>query len=147
MEGHMRRNALKMTGVALLLAVPAVALADATTYSGDIDGSASIELKITDGDDRKVKKVVARKLQYLSSATNCVDTGRTGKIVVRDSWRVKGNGEFRVVGNFDGGSNPLNGGQLNVVGDAGRNKVTGTVKFTYGKTGCQTEKVAFEATR
>ena len=145
----MRQGIAKAAAIGALAVVPAVALADSTTYQGEgtSDPAAKIELRISDGDDRKVKKVVARRLQYLSSAINCTVSGRTGKIVVKDSWRVKGNGEFRVVGNFDGGSDPLAGGQLNVVGDATRNKVTGDMKFTYGKTGCTTEKTAFKATR
>ena len=144
----MRQGITKVAAIGVLAAVPAVAMADSTTYvDPSIDGAASIELKITDGDDRKVKKVIAKKLQYLSAAVNCDTSGRTGRIVVKDAWRVKGNGEFRVVGNFDGGDDPLAGGQLNVVGDVGAQKVTGSVKFTYGKTGCTTDKVEFTATR
>lgn len=145
----MRRTGSKVAGVAVLLAVPAVALASATVYEGQVIGDprATVALKITDGEDRQVKKVVAKKLRYLASSFNCPGNGRTGKIVVRDSWRVKGNGEFRVVGQFDGGGDPLDGGQLNVVGDAERRKVTGEIKFTYGKTGCQTEKVEFKAVK
>lgn len=142
----MRQGIAKVAAIGVLAAVPAVALADSTVYEdGDIDGTASILLKISDGSDREVKKVVARKLEYQSSAVGCDLSGRTGRIDVKDGWRVKGNGEFRVVGQFDGGGNPLDAGQLNVVGDVGANKVKGNVKFTYGKTGCTTEKVDFEA--
>jgi hypothetical protein len=143
----MRRNSLTIAGIAVLLAVPAVALGSSTTYDGEAigDPQARIELKITDGSDREVRKVIARKLPYSGGSFCGPGSGRTGKIVVKDGWRVKENGEFRVVGQFDGGTNPLAGGQLNVVGDVGRHKVTGTVKFTYGKTGCQTDKLEFKA--
>ena len=145
----MRQGIARAAAIGALAVAPAVALADSTTYEGEgtSDPAAKIELRISDGGDREVKKVIARRLQYLSSTTNCTSSGRTGKIVVKDGWRVKENGEFRVVGNFDGGSDPLAGGQLNVVGDVGRRKVTGTVKFTFGKTGCQTEKEEFKAFR
>ena len=144
----MRNKTLSAMALCALLMVPALALANSTTYEGEgrSDPRAKVELKITNGDDREVKKVIAKKLKYLSGAF-CVDTGRTGEIVVRDNWRVKGNGEFRVIGQFDGGGDPLAGGELKVVGDATRNKVTGKMKFTYGKTGCQTEKLEFKATR
>ncbi len=145
----MRQGIARAAAIAALAVVPAVALASSTTYEGKANGDpqAKIKLKISDGQDREVKNVVARKLKYLSSAVNCTETGRTARIVVKDRWRVKGNGDFRVVGSFDGGSDPVGGGQLNVVGTATPSKVTGTVKFTYGKTGCQTEKVEFKATK
>ncbi len=141
----MLKGIAKVAAIGALAAVPAVALADSTTYEGDIDGTATIELKLSNGSDREVRKVVARKLEYRGSAFGCTSDGRTGRIEVKGSWRVKGNGEFRVVGQFDGAGTLEEGGQLNVVGDAGRNKVTGDVKFTYGKTGCTTEKVSFIA--
>ena len=137
---------LTVMGLSVLLAAPAIALADAITYEDpNIDGTASIELKITDGNDREVKKVIAKKLAY-PSGPPCGSSGRTGRVEVRGDWRVKGNGEFRVVGQFDGDGDTLMAGQLNVVGDVGRHKVTGSVKFTYGKTGCSTDKVNFIAT-
>ncbi|MDQ2676562.1 MAG: hypothetical protein M3Y34_07105 [Actinomycetota bacterium] len=140
----MRRGIAKVAAIGTLVAVPAVALADSTTYTdASIDGTASIELKITDGDDRKVKRVVARKLPY--SGGLCIGTGRTGRIVVKGTWRVRENDEFKVVGAYDGGDNPIAGGELKVVGDAGSNKVTGNVKFTYGKDGCTTDKLSFTA--
>lgn len=144
----MRRGLIRAAAIGALAVAPAGALAEATTYEdASIDGTASIQLKITDGDDRKVKQVVARKLPY--SGFGCIGTGRTDRVEVKGRWRVKGNGEFRVVGSYEGSTGPgsVDGGQLNVVGDATRNRVSGTVKFTYGKTGCQTEKLAFEAGR
>ena len=145
----MRQGIAKVAAIGVLAAAPAMALADSTTYSDStMLSGASIELKLSNGDDRKVKKVVAKRLPYLSVSDGCPPVGgNTGKIVVKDSWRVKGNGEFRVVGQFDGGGNPLDAGQLNVVGDAGANKVNGDVKFTYGKTGCTTVKLDFKATK
>src|SRR5688572_16220472 len=107
MEGTMRQGIAKAAAIGVLAAAPAMALADSTTYSDSVmDGTASIELKLSNGDDREVRKVVAKKLPYLSVSAGCPPVGGcTGKIVVRDGWRVKGNGEFRVVGQFDGGGN------------------------------------------
>jgi hypothetical protein len=146
MEGTMRQGIAKVAAIGVLAAVPAVAFAGSTVYEdSNIDEKASIELKISDGANREVRKVTGRKLPFLSTTQNCTGTGRTDRIVVKGDWRVKGNGEFRVVGQYDGDGNPLDGGQLNVVGDVGANKVTGDVKFTYGKTGCTTEKLSFTA--
>ena len=144
----MRQGIAKVAAIGVLAAVPAVALADSTTYTDpSTDADASIELKITDGGERKVKKVVADDLPYPADEFCGLSPGGTGEITVKGEWRVKGNGEFRVVGQFDGGGDPLQAGQLNVVGDAGPNKVVGEVKFTYGKTGCQTIKHGFRATK
>lgn len=144
----MKQGIAKVAAIGVLAAVPAVALADSTTYSDNsFDGPASIELKVSDGANSAVKSVVAKKLYFPNSAFCDSGPGRTGKVKVKGDWRVKGNGEFRVVGSFDGNGDPLAGGQLNVVGDVKGNKVVGDAKFTYGKTGCQTDKVDFKATK
>jgi len=144
----MRQGLAKMAAIGALAAAPAVALADSTTYTDpSTDADASIQLKVSDGDPRKVKKVVADDLPYTSDDFCGPVPGGTGEITVKGEWRVKDNGDFRVVGQFDGGGDPLDAGQLNVVGNAGSRKVTGDVKFTYGKNGCQTMKHGFKATR
>jgi len=143
----MRKGFAKVAAIGVLAAVPAIAFADSTTYSDEtMLSGASIKLKLSDGGNREVKKVIANELPYLSVSQGCPPVGgNTGKIVVRDGWNVNGKDRFRVVGQFDGGGNPLDAGQLNVVGKAGANKVTGDVKFTYGKTGCTTVKLDFTA--
>lgn len=142
----MRRNMWKIAGLATLLAVPAVAFADSTTYNGEgtSDPQATIELKITDASERRVVKVVARKIPF--SGGSCTSSGRTPRTTLKGDFRVKGNGEFRAVGGVET-ADPLEGGQLNVLGDATRNKVTGTMRYTFGKDGCDSETVDFKATR
>ena len=51
-------------------------------------------------------------------------SGRTPKAKLKGDFRVKGNGEFRAVGGAET-NDPLTDGQLNVVGDATKRKVTG----------------------
>ncbi len=60
----MRRKQMNVVALGALLAVPAVALGGgSTTYSGEgtTEPQAKIELKITNGDERKVTKVTVRE--------------------------------------------------------------------------------------
>jgi len=131
-------------GVAGVLA--AVALGSSTTYTGEAltDPDATIKLKITDGDERRVKQVIVEGIQY--SGGLCTSSGRTPKATLKGDFRVKGNGEFRAVGGAET-NNPSTDGQLNVVGEATRRKVTGDMKFTFGKDGCKSNVDDFKATR
>ena len=131
-------------GLAGVLA--AVALGSSTTYTGAAltDPDATIKLKITDGDERRVKQVIVEGIQY--SGGLCASSGRTPKATLKGDFRVKGNGEFRAVGGAET-NNPLTNGQLNVVGEATRRKVTGDMKFTFGKDGCESNVDDFKATR
>ncbi len=139
-------------GIAIAIAasaagvLAAVALGSSTTYTGSAltDTDATIELKITDGEERRVKQVIVKGIQY--SGGSCVGSGRTPKAKLKGDFRVKGNGEFRAVGGAET-NDPLTDGQLNVIGDATRNKVTGHMKFIFGKDGCDSNVEVFKATR
>ena len=139
-------------GIAIVVAasvagvLAAVALGSSTTYNGAAltDPDATIELKITDGDERRVKQVIVKGIEY--SGGSCTSSGRTPKAKLRGDFRVKGNGEFRAVGGAET-NDPLTDGQLNVIGDATRRKVTGDMKFTFGKDGCDSNHEVFKATK
>lgn len=141
------RQGIAIAAVAIVAGVlAAVALGSSTTYNGAAltDPAATIELKITNGDERRVRQVIVKGIQY--SGGSCTTPGRTPKARLKGDFRVKGNGEFRAVGPAET-ANPLTDGQLNVVGDATRRKVTGDMKFTFGKDGCDSNVEAFKATR
>ena len=93
-------------GLAGVLA--AVALGSSTTYTGEAltDPDATIKLKITDGDERRVKQVIVEGIQY--SGGLCTSSGRTPKATLKGDFRVKGNGEFRAVGGAET-NNPFDG--------------------------------------
>lgn len=140
----MRRGIAKVAAVGVLAAVPAVALASSNVYSGVATGDpdAEIELKISSGDEPRVKQVVVKDLPY-TFGDGCIDSGRSPRAKLRGDFRVKDNGEFRAVG-LGETNDPLTDGQINVVGKL-TNKVKGEMKFTFGKTGCQTQKLEFKA--
>ena len=145
----MRKRQLNAAALGLLLAVPAMALAgDSTTYEGNAlgDPDAKIELKITDGANRDVLKVVAKGLPYTASDLCGISGGRTPKATLKGDFNVKDNGSFRAIGAAET-NDLLTNGELKVIGTATRRKVTGDMKFTFGKTGCESEKVEFKATR
>jgi len=139
-------------GIAIVVAasvagvLAAVALGSSTTYNGAAltDPDATIELKITDGDERRVKQVIVKGIEY--SGGSCTSSGRTPKAKLKGDFRVKGNGEFRAVGGAET-NDPLTDGQLNVIGDATKRKVTGDMKFTFGKDGCDSNVEFFKATK
>lgn len=143
----MRKGVSKALVLGALVVFPATALGSTTTWTDPgMDGVAPIALKITNGGDKRLKSVVVSKLPY--SGPGCDGGGRTGKIKINGSWRVKDNGFFRVVGQYPGsGPGSLDSGQLNLNGRVKRNHVYGEVKFTYGKSGCQTQKLEFDAHR
>lgn len=143
----MRRTHVSALGIAVFLAVPAVASGGAATvYEGDANGDpqATIELRITDGSDRKVVKAITKGIPY--SGGSCSTSGRTPRVKAEGSAKVKGNGEFRFVESGEA-QDPLKSGQLNVVGDVQGKKITGKMKFTFGKDGCDSEVLGFTARR
>ncbi|MDX6588312.1 MAG: hypothetical protein QOI31_2785 [Solirubrobacterales bacterium] len=142
----MRRGIAIAVAASLAGVLAAVALGSSTTYTGSAltDTEATIELKITDADERRVKQVIVKGIQY--SGGSCTSSGRTPKAKLKGYFRVKGNGEFRAVGGAET-NDPLTDGQLNVIGDATKNKVTGDMKFTFGKDGCESNHETFKATK
>jgi len=142
----MRQGIAIAAAASLAGVLAAVALGSSTTYNGAAltDTVATIELKITDGDERRVKQVIVKGIQY--SGGSCTSSGRTPKAKLKGDFRVKGNGEFRAVGGAET-NNPLTDGQLNVIGDATKRKVTGDMKFTFGKDGCDSNVEVFKATK
>jgi hypothetical protein len=142
----MRQGIAKAAAIGVLAAVPAVALADSTTYEGAAfgDPEATIELKITDGSNRKVTKVIVKGLPY--GPSGCPGTGRTPKATLKGDFKVKDNGNFRAVGGGET-NDPLTNGEVKVVaGFASKSKITGTMSFTFGKDGCDSDKLNFKAT-
>jgi hypothetical protein len=144
----MRRGIAKVAAISVLAVVPAVALADSTTYSGAAFGDplATIDLKITNGSDRKVTKVVVKGLPY--GPSGCTGSGRTPKATLKGDFRVKDNGNFKAIGGGET-NDPLTDGEIKVVAGFGAhndNRITGTMKFTFGKDGCDSEKLNFKAT-
>ncbi len=143
----MRQGLARAAAIGALAVVPAVALGSSTTYNGDFefDSQATIELKITDANERRVKQVIVKKLPY-QAIGNCTSSGRTARVKLKGDFRVKDSGKFRAVGAGET-SDPLTDGQLNVIGEATKNKVTGKAKFTFGKDGCETDVLEFKATK
>ena len=141
----MRQGIAIAVAASLAGVLAAVALGSSTTYNGEAltDSDATIEVKITDGDERRVKQVIVKGIQY--SGGSCISSGRTPKAKLKGDFRVSGNGEFRAVGSADT-NDPLTDGQLNVIGDATKHKVTGDMKFTFGKDGCDSNVEVFKAT-
>ena len=144
----MRQGIATVAAIGVLAAVPAVAFADSSTYKGEGvgDPEATIELKITNGDERRVKKVIAKGIAY-DVAGGCSGSGRTPKATLRGNFKVNENsGKFRAVGGAET-NDPLTDGELKVVGYAGRNRVMGRMQFTFGKDGCKSEPALYKALR
>lgn len=142
----MRRNLVKAGVIVALAATPAIALAAGKTYKGDgdSDNTAKIQIKVEKKDGKRaVTKVVLDNLPY--SGGLCSGSGRTPKATYTGSRKVKPNGEFRVARGGET-ANPLDSGEVAVKGKIKGSKITGTMKFTYGKTGCESDKLNFTAT-
>jgi hypothetical protein len=141
----MRKKLLMSAVVICCLALPALAFAG-QIYSGKgtADPSATIEIKVAKIDGKQaVKKVVVDNLHY--SGGLCGGSGRTPKATLRGSFKVK-DGHFRAVGGGET-ADPLDSGEVAVSGDLSGTKITGTMRFTYGKTGCASDREEYKATR
>ncbi len=140
------RNRLITAAVATALAIPALALAaDTATYSGrgDDDNHVKVSFKVADtGGDKVIKQVTLKGLPY--SGGLCTGSGRTPELKAKGPFNVKDGGKIRIVGSASNGD-PLQAGELHVNGKLTGGKITGDMKFRYGKDGCTTEKESFTA--
>lgn len=145
----MRKHVVTLTVVAFAL-IPAVALGSLVVYEGNgtDDPAADVTIKIRKKADgkRKVTKVIADQLRFENSSFGCESSGRTEELRLRGPFRVKDNKKFVAKGQV-AVDDPINSGELKVAGKARRNKVVGTMRFTFGKTGCRTDSTPFIATR
>lgn len=135
----------KVVAVTALLALPA--LAYGTTYEGNgkPDHAAKITLKVRNvSGKRYVTKIVADNLRFRSGKHHCTESGRTPKETLKGQFRIRKSGRFRAIGGTTT-ADLLAGGELDVRGQIDGAKATGTVLFTFGKTGCRTGKSNWKA--
>lgn len=145
----MRGAIAKATVIVAITLAPAIALAATSTYAGrgTDDRVARIELRVQKQDGKRaVKRLAVEKLRYEAASAFCSTSGRTGRLPLVGPFRVARDGSFRARGQTHPGDISL-GGELKVVGDVTRRKVTGIMRFTFGKDGCKTRRTEFKARR
>ena len=136
----------KLACVAALL-LPALAYGAIYEGHGTSDQTAKIKLRVAKRDgDRNVLRVVANRLRFRAGRHHCETSGRTGRQAIDGAFRVQNDGDFVAVGHTSP-PNPLAGGELKVRGEIAGGTATGTVSFTFGKTGCRTGRVEWVARR
>ena len=142
----MRKLLVIAGATAALAVVPALALGAIYQGHGTDDHVADVKIRVERHDgNRYVTRFVADQLHYAGG--HCSSSGRTGRMAIHGEFRVQGNGEFRGAGNAVPDGNPAASGELRIRGDVTRRKVTGLVRFTFGKDGCRTDGTEYKARR
>ena len=143
-----RKGYAALAGTVIALAVPAVAPAALYEGGGTTDNAVDVKLRTGTKDGKRVvKRVVVEKLRFVNGERLCEASGRTEELRLTGNFKIRADGTFRAIGNPPVANPAEDGGELIVRGDVGRRKATGDARFTFGKTGCRTERAAWKATR
>ncbi len=143
----MKRHVIRGVVLAALAVVPPVALAGSTTFSGKANNDPQARIKIVvtkQGGQREIRRVIVKRLPYAGGS--CKGSGRTPRAVLGGSFEVANSGRFKAVGGA-ATQDPLDGGEIGVRGKIDGGKITGSMRYTYGKTGCRADKLRYTARR
>ena len=142
----MKKKLVTAGTVAALAVMPALALGAIYQGHGTDDPVADVKIRVERIQGKRyVTRFVADQLHYAGG--NCSSSGRTDLLAIRGEFRVQANGEFAGAGNATPDGNPADSGELRIRGDVTRRKVTGLVRFTFGKDGCRTDGTEYRARR
>ena len=141
----MTARILKLTCVAVL-ALPALAFGATFDGHGTSDSKAKVSFRTVRHDGKRfVTDVVANNLRYRNGKHHCTSSGRTPREpMIEGEFRVQGDGDFLALGGT-APRNPLAAGELKVRGEIHGSTASGTVVFTFGKNGCRTGRVRWQA--
>ncbi|MDQ3571720.1 MAG: hypothetical protein M3383_02535 [Actinomycetota bacterium] len=141
----MRKSAIRLIAAVTIVAVPAIALAETSLYTGKgtDDPQAKITLRVANNDgDRTIRRVTTEGLRYVNGVALCSATDRTPVVRIVGPFNVRENREFRAVGQATSGL-----GELRVTGELGPLRARGEMRFTFGKDGCRTTLTEWKARR
>jgi len=141
----MRKSAIRLMATLTIVAIPAIALAGTSLYTGKgtDDPQAKISLRVANNNgDRTIRRITAEGLPYVSGERFCSASGRTPVVRIIGPFNVRENREFRAVAQVTSGL-----GELRVTGELGPLRARGEMRFTFGKDGCRTTPTEWKARR